>query len=267
MNCEQAQEWITALIDNELSAPERAAIEEHLRGCSRCQEAFAQERRIKQEIHQASLLLAVPPELRQRIAATSRNAGLWHHAKLRLKQFLATPLVRPALALAVVLLVIYPLLFRGSQDQGIALMALATHAEIEAGRKPLIRVADANELKSRLVQAVDGRFAPMGFDLASMKLHPVSGFMEKINGREVLVTVYQGEGSSVTCFTFLGSESDAPAHAEKFYDVANKINFYLFAKNNVHAVLHKEGEVICMLVSKMPPADLVALARGKARHA
>lgn len=267
MNCAEAQEWITTLVDNELSALERGAVEEHLRACSQCQQAFARELRIKQEIHRASALMTAPLELRRTVEAAGRNPGLWRYVNSRIKQLLTTPLVRPALALAVVLLAIYPLIFRANQSPGIALTALAIHAEIEAGRKPLTRVADANELKTQLVQAVHGRFAPMGFDLSSMKLHPVSGFMEKINGREVLVTVYQGEGSSVTCFTFLGSESDAPSNAEKFYDSMSKIDFYAFAKGDVHAVLHREGEVICILVSKMPLADLLALAREKAGHA
>ena len=266
MNCEEAQEWITALVDNELSGLERGTIEEHLRACTQCRQAFARELRIKEEIHRASALMIAPLELRRTIEA-GRNPGPWRHVRLRLKQLLTTPLVRPALALAVVLLAIYPLIFRASQNQGIAFTALATHAEIEAGRKPLTRVGDANQLKTQLVQAVNGRFAPMGFDLSSMKLHPVSGFMERISGREVLVTVYQGEGSSVTCFTFLGSESDAPSDAEQFYDAAKKINFYSFAKDDVHAVLHREGEVICILVSKMPLADLLAVARGRAGHA
>jgi anti-sigma factor RsiW len=267
MNCEEAQEWITALVDNELSGVERLTVEEHLKSCLQCQQAFAREFRIKEEIYRASALITAPPELRQTLEASGSNTDLWRRAGSWLKQFLTTPLVRPALALAALLLVIYPLIFRGSHGQSIALTALTTHAEIEAGRRPLTRIADANALKIQLVQAVGGRFAPMGFDLSLMKLHPVSGFMERINGREVLVTVYQGEGSSVTCFTFLGSESDAPVDAEKIYDAAKRINFYSFAKSDVQAVLHREGEVICILVAKMPPADLLALARGKARHA
>ena len=178
MNCDEAQEWITALIDNELSGPERLTVEDHLKSCSQCQQAFGRELRLKQEIHQASALITAPQELRQTLIASGSNTDLWRRAGSWLKQFLTTPLVRPALALAALLLVIYPLIFRGSQGQGIALTALTTHAEIEAGRKPLTRVADANALKTQLVQAVGGRFAPMGFDLSPMKLHPVSGFIQ-----------------------------------------------------------------------------------------
>ncbi|HEX9263064.1 MAG TPA: hypothetical protein VF977_01745 [Candidatus Binatia bacterium] len=44
-------------------------------------------------------------------------------------------------------------------------------------------------------------------------------------------------------------------------------SFYLFTEDEVHAVMHREGEVICIMISKMPAADLLALMRGETRHA
>jgi hypothetical protein len=41
----------------------------------------------------------------------------------------------------------------------------------------------------------------------------------------------------------------------------------LFSDGDVNAVLHREGGVICVLASKMAPADLLALLRGKTAHA
>ncbi|MGZ8500182.1 MAG: zf-HC2 domain-containing protein, partial [Candidatus Binatia bacterium] len=37
MRCDQAQELITARLDNELGADEHSAIEAHLHTCERCQ--------------------------------------------------------------------------------------------------------------------------------------------------------------------------------------------------------------------------------------
>ncbi|SRR6266404_298282 len=267
MNCDEAQEWITALIDNELSAAERVAIEEHLGTCSQCQQLCAQERRIKLDIHRTSALITAPLALRQAVEGSSGNAIPWERAKTQVKHFLTMPLVRPVLALALGLLILYPWLFPGSAKKDIALQTLSTYAEIAAGKRALARVNDPNEIKRQLIQAVNGRFAPMGFDLSTMKLYPVSGWVEKIGRREILVVVYQGEGPTVTCFTLLGSESDAPNDAEIFYDAAKKINFYSFTKDDVHAVMHREGDVLCIMVSKMPAADLLALVRDKARHA
>ncbi len=267
MNCEQAQEWITALVDNELSKEERRAIDGHLATCGQCQRVYDQEWRIKQQVRLASAAITTPAALRRMIDELVTKPSAWRLAKARLKELLTTPWVRPALAVALLLVVLYPLMFRGAGDRRVALATLTIHAEIEAGVKTLARADNPEELKRNLVQAVGGRFAPIGFDLSMMKLYPISGFMEKVVAREVLVTVYRGEGPDVTCFTFLGSESDAPPGAERFFDEAKKINFYSFSKDGYHAVMHREGNVICIMVSKMPAAQLLALVRDKARHA
>jgi len=266
MNCEEAQEWITALVDDELSAQERVAIEGHIAACGQCRHACEQERVIKQQVKLASATMAAPAALRRAIEEAARKPGVWRRARARLKEILASPFVRPVLAVALLLLVLYPLMFPGADENNIALLTLSTHAAIEGGSKILTRVNDPGEIKDQLVRAVDGRFAPMGFDLSMMKLYPVAGFVQRIGGRDVLVTVYQGEGPTVTCFTFLGAESDAPLDAEVFFDDAKRINFYSFSEGDFHAVMHREGELICIMVSKMPAADLLAMVRGKARH-
>lgn len=266
MDCEQAQEWITALVDRELSAEERVAIERHIGACRQCQQAYEQERVIKQQVRSVSAAMTAPAALRQAVEGTVGKPDLWRRAGAALKGILRAPLLRPALAAALLLLVIYPLLFRGSGEQNLAVATLSTHAAVETGNQALARVDDPSELQRQLVGAVNGRFAPMGFDLSTVKLYPVAGFVQKIGGRDVLVTVYQGEGPTVTCFTFLGTESDAPSDATVTFDEAKKINFYSFEEGGVHAVMHREGELICIMVSKMPAADLLAMVRAKARH-
>ena len=43
------------------------------------------------------------------------------------------------------------------------------------------------------------------------------------------------------------------------------MSFYTFLRSGVNAVLHREGEVICILVSEMSVDDLLALTKSKAR--
>ena len=68
------------------------------------------------------------------------------------------------------------------------------------------------------------------------------------------------------CYTFLGSEGDAPANAARFFDQDKKMNFYAFSRAGINAVLHREGDVICILASEMPMDELLALAREKSRR-
>ena len=90
------------------------------------------------------------------------------------------------------------------------------------------------------------------------------GLVQDIDGRQVLVTVYSGSGPSVTCFTFIGTEDDAPKDATVFFDGGTNVEFYEFSRNGYNAVLHREGNVICLLMSKMPAQELLELARGSA---
>jgi hypothetical protein len=69
------------------------------------------------------------------------------------------------------------------------------------------------------------------------------------DGRKILVAIYQGQGGTLFCYTFLGSEEDAPPDASRFYDAAKKMNFYAFSRRRLNAVFHRESEVICILVS------------------
>ncbi len=144
--------------------------------------------------------------------------------------------------------------------------ALAVYRDIASG-KALARVNDPAKLKAELSRAVENRFAPVSPDLSALKLFPVAGFAQKIGGRDVLVTVYQGAGPTVVCFTFLGDESDAPQDAAALFDPETKVNFYSFSRGAVSAVMHRVGEVNCLLVADIPAAALLAAARGKDRHA
>jgi hypothetical protein len=269
MQCEDAQELITALVDNELSTEQRRAIEGHLGECENCRSRHAQEIFLKRQIRLAGEAVMAPAGLREwvreeigKVAAEARPA------KARgLRSWLTMPALRPALALMLLALVVIPLTYHWWPAKNIALAALEIHDNIVRGAKTFPRSNDPAELTKQLVQAVGNRFAPMGYDLSGMKVRPVGGFVQKIAGRDVLITVYQGEGPTVTCFTFLGTEADAPKGAKVIHDSEKRMNFYAFSRDNMHGVLHREGQEICILVSEMPMAELLAMVREKARPA
>jgi mycothiol system anti-sigma-R factor len=268
MGCEEAQELITALVDNELTGSERDRLQTHLAGCSPCQRAYAAEAELKQSVQRSSAVV-MPATLRRRIernitttagkprAKEAYGLGWW----LNLRGW--RPMFTTALVLVGIALGIY---FRWPPD-GVVTTAIATHQDLLLGKTLLVRTDSPVALREQMARAVGGRFAPMAFDFSTIGLYPVAGFAQKIGGREVLVTVYEGRGPAITCYTLLGSEADAPANAERFFDADMKMSFYSYSRDGVNALLHKEGNVICILVSKMPSADLLALLRGKSAHA
>lgn len=264
MRCEEAQELITARVDNELSAEERVAIDAHLKTCVDCALAFEQERILKRQIQASSRELTAPLALRRKFE--SNAAGRDSKQVARFAAWFKAFTWRPAFALAAVLLVAVSVFYVEWRAPNVGMAALATHQKILSGKPTLVRSNNPLEVRRQLARAVGERFEPVALDFSMMKLYPVAGFVERIGGREVLVTVYQGDGPAITCFTFLGSEADAPAESEKFYDADMRLNFYSFSRDGLNGVLHQQAGVICVLVAKMTAADLLALLRGKSAH-
>jgi len=269
MRCDEAQELITALVDGELSATERLAVEAHLKTCGPCRQGFAAESRLKQQTRFAADRITAPASLRRAVEERlgAKQPVLREESGGTAARWFSMAGWRPALALATLLLVTAALVYTEWPSQNIGLAALATHSNILEGKTILVRTDNPAAMREELSRAVGGRFGPVILDLSMMKLYPVAGFVQKIGGREVLVTVYQGDGPAVTCFTFLGSEADAPDGTEKFYDADMRLNFYSFSRDGVNGLLHREGEVICVVASRMPAADLLAIFRGKSAHA
>jgi hypothetical protein len=267
MLCDEAQELITAELDGELAAHEAVALESHLKGCELCRAARAAESRLKQQLKRAGRSIAAPAPLRDVVEATISKGRESAQPGRRSRQWLGPWSWRPALAAALVVFALAGIIYTRWPEQSIGFAALSTHASILSGKTLLAPADDPKSLREQLARAVGGRFEPVALDLSMMKLYPVSGFVQRIGDRDVLVTVYQGDAPAVTCFTFLGSEADAPSGSELFYDSDMRINFYSFASGGVNGLLHREGEVICILVSRMPAAELLALIRGKSAHA
>ena len=267
MRCDQAQELITARLDNELSADEHGAIEAHLHTCERCQRALTAESRLKQQLKLARQEVTAPAALRRELesAIVSRRTAVTSAGGFA--SWFSLRNWRPAFAVGLLIIAIVALFFFRSPQPDLAMAVLDSHRDLLSGKTALVRYDDANRLRQELSRAVRDRFAPIALDLSMMRLYPVSGFVQKIGDRDVLVTVYQGAGPAITCFTLLGSESDAPEGAQHFYDSDMKLNFYSFSQDGINAVLHSEGNIICILVSKMSPADILALLRGKSAHA
>jgi hypothetical protein len=269
MRCEQAQELITARLDNELNAAEQSTLEAHLKSCEPCRRAMAAEYRLKQQIKAVQREVVAPAALRREIenAIASRRAATAGKADGGFAVWLNLRSWRPAVAVALLVIGIATIFYVRAPQQNLGMAALESHRNLLRGKTTLARYDDANRLRQGLSRAVGNRFAPIVLDLSMMKLYPVSGFVQKVGDREVLVTVYQGGAPAITCFTFLGTEADAPKSAERFFDADMKLNFFSFSQDGINAVLHQEGNVVCILVSKMAPADLLALLRGKSAHA
>jgi anti-sigma factor (TIGR02949 family) len=269
MRCEEAHEWITALADGELSADERTAIESHVAGCQDCRQQLAREKALKNHLQRTGAAIRIPSSLRAKIEdqiKTPGSTGAFSWVRFTRGGF-GAPRLGLAGAFGIAILAIVTLLIQWRPQADIGAAALATHEGIISGKESFTRSQDPVELRKGLALAVDNRFAPVALDLSMAKLHPVAGFVKKIGGRDVLVTIYEGDGPTITCFTFLGTEADAPKSAELLRDEEARVSFFIFSQGGKNAVMHQIGEVICILIANLDSNELLDLLRGKAHRA
>jgi anti-sigma factor RsiW len=263
MKCEEAQELIAALVDHEITGPERAATEQHLEGCSSCRFIYNNQLALKNAVHKAAVDLKAPAALRESILRDPRVFRVKPDVfeTRRTSRFY----LQPVLAVALLALLVLPVLYlMQPAAKPLSLEALEVHEKIVRGEMPFMRSGSAEEIKQTLYRSVAGAFAPMTYDWTALNLKAVGGAVWDFDGRKVLVTVYQGGGLTVTCYTFLGAEADAPPSAERLYDAVKKTNFYIYSRGGTHAVLHREGSLFCVLVSSLPAPQLLGLARSGA---
>lgn len=268
MTCEEAEELITGLVDGQLLVVERAALENHFTVCTRCRFLYAKEQNLKKAIHAAGAELRASPAMKARLASDPRIFGTTAAAGKQWTRRLAGehPRLRGALAAAVLLMLLVPTALRTQRGSApISILAVQSYRQFLDRDNLAIKTKDLSILRQALTHAVGGDFQPMAYDFSMMRTVLVGGTIQEISGRPVMVTRYEGPGGTILCYTFLGTEADSPAIAAIFNDTEKQINFYAFSVGSMNAVLHREDKVICILASEMAMAELVDLARSKAK--
>jgi len=265
MTCKEAEELISALVDNELNDLERQATDSHLKNCSGCQYRYEQEKELKKQLYSIGAKVSAPSDLRAKILSDHRILPQATEPSQGWKGFSWAPhfITRPAFALAVLMVLLVPIFYViWPTGQPIPLAALEAHAKITSGDLSFVRAENPAEIKNELYRATGGKFAPMGYDLSPIGLRAVGSTVREVSDREILIAIYEGTGPSVSCFTFLGTEKDAPPKARLYFDPEKKINFYTFSNDGINGVMHRVGERICLLISKRPIHELLDIARS-----
>lgn len=267
MKCEQAQELITGSVDNELSPQESVLITVHFAECVGCSQSFSREHALKRLLKNAAMSIHAPSELRGKILRERRRHA--HNAWFS-KFWQGLPEIRTVAVQVTVLVALLALPFLtarywlASPYFPIVPGIFQSYRQITDGEIVPDKMNNIADLKERLTRRVAGEFAPMAYDFSSMAIHLMAGLLQEIANRKVLVAVYQGSGLTIICYTFIGSDGDAPEIAEIFFDAEKGINFHQFYYSRTNAVMHREGNINCILMSQMPADELLALARAKA---
>src|SRR4051812_27807932 len=74
MTCNETMTWIDAFLDNELELSRQLEVEQHLTGCSACDQQLKDRRRLQARLHDPSLRFQLPADVESKLRESLRQA-------------------------------------------------------------------------------------------------------------------------------------------------------------------------------------------------
>jgi len=223
MNCEEATKLMDGYLDGELDPITSQTIEQHLRDCPNCDQAYKTHGSLIRVIGNAAPYYKAPAELRERIqsslreemvARPMRNVGRDVQPLFPRRQpgprtvLLGTSWNWLALAAAILLAAIIgwnllPRLQRPGPDQLLATQLIGSHVRsLMANHLTDVASSDQHTVKPWLDAKLD--FAPPVVDLASEGFPLIGGRLDYLDNRPVAALVYQRRKHFINVFVWPG---------------------------------------------------------------
>ena len=221
MNCEEATKLMDGYLDGELDPITSQTIEQHLRECRNCDQAYKTHRSLVRALGNATPYYKAPPELLERIQSSlrkeigerpTRNGGQNTRSLFQRKRseprtiLLGTSWNWLALAATILLAAIIgwnllPRLQRPGTDQLLATQLIASHVRsLMANHLTDVASSDQHTVKPWLDAKLD--FAPPVIDLASEGFPLIGGRLDYLDNRPVAALVYQRRKHFVNLFVW-----------------------------------------------------------------
>ncbi len=219
MNCEEATKLMDGYLDGELDPITSQTIEQHLRDCPNCDQAYKTHGSLIRVIGNAAPYYKAPAELRERIqsslreemvAQPMRNVGRDVQPLFPRRQpeprttLFGTPWSWLGLAAAIVFAAIIawnllPGFQRADAEQFLATQLIASHVRsLMANHLTDVASSDQHTVKPWLDVKLD--FAPAVFDLTNDGFPLIGGRLDYIENRPVAALVYQRRKHFINLF-------------------------------------------------------------------
>ena len=221
MNCEEATKLMDGYLDGELDPITSQAIEQHLRECHKCDQAYKTHGSLIRAIGNATPYYKAPAELRERIQSSLREE--FAERPLRnVAQDARSPILRGqrgprtvpsgapwnwlALAAAIIFAAIIalnlmPRLQRPGADQFLATQLIASHVRsLMANHLTDVASSDQHTVKPWLDAKLD--FAPAVVDLSSEGFPLIGGRLDYLDNRPVAALIYQRRKHFINLFVW-----------------------------------------------------------------
>ena len=227
MNCEEIANLMDGYLDGELDALTSQKIEQHLRGCPKCEQAYEVEAAMAHAISQGAPYYKAPLELRERIqvslreaigATTSRGAAGEGPLAVRRPDAVRRGVVFDmpwnwlSLAAAIVLAAIVgssllPRLRQPGVDQFLATQLIASHVRsLMADHLTDVASSDQHTVKPWLDVKLD--FAAPVTDLSSQGFPLIGGRLDYLDNHSVAALVYQRRKHFINLFVWPTTPGD-----------------------------------------------------------
>ncbi|HEY3040820.1 MAG TPA: anti-sigma factor [Pyrinomonadaceae bacterium] len=221
MNCEEAANLMDGYLDGELDPITSQTIEQHLRECPKCDQAYKIHGSLIHAIGNATPYYKAPAELRERIQSSLRDEiaelprrnvardtePLFPRRQPRPRAILWETswnwlaLAAAIIFAAIIALTLVPRLQRPEADQFLATQLIASHVRsLMANHLTDVASSDQHTVKPWLDAKLD--FAPPVVDLSSEGFPLVGGRLDYLANRPVAALVYQRRKHFINLFVW-----------------------------------------------------------------
>jgi len=259
MNCEEAIKLMDGYLDGELDPLTSQTIEQHLRDCRNCEQAYDTHRALVRAIGSAAPYYKAPAELRERIQSSLRDEiaelptrdvardtqPLFPRRQPRPRAILWETswnwlaLAAAIIFAAIIALTLVPRLQRPRADQFLATQLIASHVRsLMANHLTDVASSDQHTVKPWLDAKLD--FAPPVVDLAGEGFPLVGGRLDYLDNRPVATLVYQRRKHFINLFVWPAASDSAKttkAITHQGYQLLHWVNsdFNYWAVSDVNA--------------------------------
>ena len=228
MNCEEAAKLMDGYLDRELDPITSQTIEQHLRECPKCDQAYKIHGSLIHAIGNATPYYKAPAELRERIQSSLRDEiaelptrdvardtqPLFPRRQPRPRAILWETswnwlaLGAAIIFAAIIALTLVPRLQRPGADQFLATQLIASHVRSRmANHLTDVASSDQHTVKPWLDAKLD--FAPPVVDLAGEGFPLIGGRLDYLDNRPVAALVYQRRKHFINLFVWPGKTGAA----------------------------------------------------------